>query len=106
MESSLDSSFADVDLLSIPSPVVIQQESQSQEENTAGEPAAEEITDDMNEQQGIILDNQVPSVSISSPDLKQVMSPRAPGDQLDQLEGKQHHKLPRSKQEPPTLQDG
>ena len=41
MESSLDSSFADVDLLSIPSPMVIQQESQSQDENTAGELAGE-----------------------------------------------------------------
>ena len=77
MDSSLDSSFADVDLLSIPSPLVNQQESQSQEENTAGEPAAEVINDAMNEQQGNILDNQVPTVSTSSPDLKQVMSPRA-----------------------------
>ena len=70
MESSLDSSFADVDLLSIPSPVVIQQESQSQDENTAGEPAGEDISDEVSEQQGNILDNQVPNVSTSSPDLK------------------------------------
>ena len=71
MESSLDSSFADVDLLSIPSPVVIQQESQSQDENTAGELASEEIDDEVSEQPGNILDNQVPNVSTSSPDLKQ-----------------------------------
>ena len=80
MESSLIS-FADVDLLSIPSPVVIQQESQSQYENTAGELAGEEISDEVSEQQGNILDNQVPNVSTSSPDLKQVMSPRASGDE-------------------------
>ena len=70
MESSLDSSFADVDLLSIPSPVVIQQGSQSQDENITGEPVNEEINDEASEQQGNILDNQVPNVSTSSPDLK------------------------------------
>ena len=72
MDSSLDSSFADVDLLSIPSPVVIQQESLLQDGNTAGEPADEEINGEASEQLGNILDNQVLHVSTSSPDLKQI----------------------------------
>ena len=71
MDSSLDSSFADVDLLSIPSPMVIPQESQPQDENTTGEPVNEETNGEVIEQPGNILDNQVPTVSTSSPDLKQ-----------------------------------
>ena len=70
MDSSLDSAFVDVDLLSIPSPVVNQQDTSAQDENVAGEPAGDEITDEGSEQQGNILDNQVPTVSTSSPDLK------------------------------------
>jgi ribosomal protein L40E len=69
---SVEDSLADVDLMSLPSPVMVQPEED--------EVSVDNTTQDVNEQPiiGNIMDNQVPDVPTSSLDLKQVMSPRAP----------------------------
>ena len=61
---SVDDSFGDVDLMSLPSPVMVQLEED--------EVSVENTIQDVNEQPqtGNIMGNQVPDVSASSLDLK------------------------------------
>ena len=63
---SLDSSMVDVDLLSIPSPVIVQQDG---EVTSVGEATSEDVIEQPQVEN--IMDNQVPDVSASSQDLKQ-----------------------------------
>ena len=62
---SVDDSLVDVDLMSFPSPVAVQQD--------VDEVSVEDTVQEVNEQPltGNIMDNQVPDVPTSSLDLKQ-----------------------------------